>query len=243
MCKFSAHVSSPSKSLPTDMTHTGDGHCVSLDRVSKVFGRVAAVRETSLDFTDSSIYVLLGDNGAGKSTLLRMIAGLATPTSGSIVLHGVTREKIGYMAHASLLYDELTGMENLLYFAGLYSLGADAEQRCANAMTSVALDPTLAIPARDYSQGMRQRLSLARALVHSPQVILLDEPFSNVDAASASQMTALLSKLRTAGCTVVMVTHQLTIVKDIGDEFITLRGGLVVSSRRRGQLRPTEIIQ
>jgi ABC-type multidrug transport system ATPase subunit len=158
-------------------------------------------------------------------------------------LHGVTREKMGYMAHASLLYDELTGMENLRYFAGLYSLGGDAEQRCASAMNSVALEANLAIPVRDYSQGMRQRLSLARALVHSPQVILLDEPFSNVDAASASQMTALLSKLRNAGCTVVIVTHQLSIVKDIGDEFITLRAGQVISSRRRGQLRPPEIIQ
>ena len=88
-----------------------------------------------------------------------------------------------------------------------------------------------------------QRRSTARFNSHSPQVILLDEPFSNVDASSASQMTALLSKLRTAGCTVLIVTHQLSIVKDIGDEFITMRAGQVISSRRRGQLRPTEIIQ
>ena len=220
-----------------------EGQRISIERVSKVFGRVAAVRETSLEFTHSKIYVLLGDNGAGKSTLLRLIAGLAQPTSGSITLVGIEREKMGYMAHAALLYDELTGMENLLYFAHLYGLGSDAEARCANAMESVALDPGLATPVRDYSQGMRQRLSLARALVHSPQVILLDEPFSNVDAASASQMTALLSKLRTSGCTIVVVTHQLSIVKDIGDEFITFRAGQVISSRRRGQLRPTETIQ
>jgi ABC-type multidrug transport system ATPase subunit len=212
--------------------------------VSKVFGRVAAVRETTLDFVHSKIYVLLGDNGAGKSTLMRMIAGLAQPTSGSITLHGFRREQMGYMAHASLLYDELSGMENLRYFAQLYGLrGADAESRCAAVMSSVALDPALAISVCDYSQGMRQRLSLARATVHSPQVILLDEPFSNVDAASASQMTALLSKLRTAGCAIILITHQISIVKDIGDEFITLRGGQVISSRRRGQLRPTEIIQ
>jgi ABC-type multidrug transport system ATPase subunit len=204
---------------------------------------VAAVRETTLEFTHSKIYVLLGDNGAGKSTLLRMIAGLAQPTSGSITLVGVPREKLGYMAHAALLYDELTGMENLIYFARLYGMDADASQRSAGAMSAVALDPALKTAVRDYSQGMRQRLSLARAIVHSPQVMLLDEPFSNVDSASASQMTALLSKLRTAGCTVIIVTHQLSIVKDIGDEFITLRAGQVISSRRRGQLRPTEITQ
>lgn len=218
---------------------------ISLDRVSKVFGRVAAVRETTLDFIHSRIYVLLGDNGAGKSTLLRMIAGLARPTSGSVTLHGFERERVGYMAHASLLYDELTGLENLRYFAQLYGVASntDAESRCSGVMSSVALDPALAMPVRDYSQGMRQRLSLARAIVHSPQVILLDEPFSNVDAASASQMTALLSKLRAAGCLIVVVTHQISIVKDIGDEFITFRAGQLISSRRRGQLRPTEIIQ
>ncbi len=218
---------------------------ISLDRVSKVFGRVAAVRETTLEFIHSRIYVLLGDNGAGKSTLLRLLAGLAQPTSGSITLHGYTRERMGYMAHASLLYDDLTGMENLRYFAQLYGVAAttDVESRCAGVMSSVALDPALAIPVRDYSQGMRQRLSLARAMVHSPEVMLLDEPFSNVDAASASQMTGLLSKLRHAGCLIVLVTHQLNIVKDIGDEFITFRAGQLISSRRRGQLRPTDIIQ
>src|SRR5437763_3866784 len=109
-------VSSPSKSLQTDPPAETEGHRVSLERVSKVFGRVAAVRETSLEFTDSKIYVLLGDNGAGKSTLLRMVAGLIQPTSGSITLHNLTRERMGYMAHASLLYDELSGMENLRYF-------------------------------------------------------------------------------------------------------------------------------
>jgi ABC-type multidrug transport system ATPase subunit len=236
-------VSSPSKTLNNEAQPQSDGHRISIERASKVFGRVAAVRETSLEFTSSKIYVLLGDNGAGKSTLLRMIAGLAQPTSGSITLLGVPREKLGYMAHASLLYDELSGMENLIYFARLYDLGADASASSASAMSAVALDPALNTPVRDYSQGMRQRLSLARALVHSPRVILLDEPFSNVDSASASQMTALLSKLRTAGCTVIIVTHQLSIVKDIGDEFITMRAGQVISSRRRAQLRPTEITQ
>ena len=245
----SSTLSSPSKSPQSEPVTQSEEQRISLDRVSKVFGRVAAVRETTLDFIHSKIYVLLGDNGAGKSTLMRMIAGLAQPTSGSISFHGFSREQMGYMAHASLLYDELSGMENLRYFAQLYGTklygasDANAESRCASVMSSVALDPALATPVRDYSQGMRQRLSLARAIVHSPQVILLDEPFSNVDSASASQMTALLSKLRTAGCTIILITHQISIVKDIGDEFITLRGGQVISMRRRGQLRPTEIIQ
>src|SRR5437764_12428508 len=126
MRRFPTIVSSPSKSLQADPPAQTEGHRVSLERVSKVFDRIAAVRETSLEFVDSKIYILLGDNGAGKSTLLRMIAGLAQPTSGSIALHEIAREKVGYMAHASLLYDELTGMENLRYFAQLYALGGDS---------------------------------------------------------------------------------------------------------------------
>src|SRR5438874_2426041 len=166
MRRFPAIVSSPSKSLQADPPAQTEGHRVSLERVSKVFGRVAAVRETSLEFTDSKIYVLLGDNGAGKSTLLRIVAGLIQPTSGTMTLHNLTREQMGYMAHASLLYDELSAMENLRYFAQLYGLTRDAEQHCESAMNAVALDAALQTPVRDYSQGMRQRLSLARALVH-----------------------------------------------------------------------------
>src|ERR1700760_2751499 len=104
----------PTSSTPkqTEAKPLAEEQRIALDRVSKVFGRVAAVRETTLEFIHSRIYVLLGDNGAGKSTLLRLIAGLAQPTSGSITLYGYTREGMGYMAHSSLLYDELTGMEN-----------------------------------------------------------------------------------------------------------------------------------
>src|SRR5438128_496071 len=143
MRRFPVTVSTPSKSLQTDSPAQIDGRRVSVERVSKVFGRVAAVRETSLEFTDSKIYILLGDNGAGKSTLLRMIAGLIQPTSGSVTLHNLKREQMGYMAHASLLYDELSGMENLRYFAQLHGLSGGSEQRCESALNAVALDATL----------------------------------------------------------------------------------------------------
>ena len=234
-------VPTPLPSPVTSRAPETAAHSVELDRVSKVFGRKAALQETTPTFLPQRIYVLLGDNGAGKSTMMRIIAGLSQPTSGRVLLHNIAAEHLGYMAHASLLYEELSAMENLLYFDGLYETRKDTRARCADALTSVGLDAENPQPVRDYSQGMRQRLSLARAVVHGPRLLLLDEPFSNVDVASVPHMTRKLAELRNGGCTVILITHQMNLVKDLGDDFITLRAGQVVANRRRGQLRPTEI--
>ncbi|HXZ27078.1 MAG TPA: heme ABC exporter ATP-binding protein CcmA [Terriglobales bacterium] len=201
---------------------------VVLTNVSKLFGRFAALREVSAEFAPGRLYAVFGENGAGKSTLLRVMAGLTHPTSGTVALLGSTelREvtaQLGYMAHAPLLYDELSGMENLLYFAGLY--GAAAPTRCAQAMEEVGLDPALARPAGQYSQGMRQRLSLARALLHDPKLLLLDEPFSNVDVTSARAMAKLLGARRDRGLTIFLVTHQVAHAEGIADESLWLAAG------------------
>ena len=127
------------------------------------------------------------------------------------------------MAHASLLYDEMTGLENLRYFAGLQGISGIA--RCEQAMHSVALDPALARRASEYSQGMRQRLSLARATLHDPEIVLLDEPFSNLDPHSAHAMSELLAVMRDTGKTILVVTHQAGQVAEIADESIWMSGG------------------
>ena len=142
----------------------------------KQFGRFAALRGVSAEFAPRRLYAILGDNGAGKTTLLRALAGLTPPTRGSISLLGTTDLRsvcgqLGYMAHPSLLYDEMSGMENLRYFTGLYGLQDD--NVCRNAMQMVGLDPELSRRIGQYSQGMRQRLSLARAMLHNPELILL----------------------------------------------------------------------
>ena len=194
---------------------------VQLRDVTKLFGRFAALRGVSHDFRLGTLTVVLGDNGAGKSTLLRIIAGLLKQTSGKCTVSG----RIGYMAHASMLYDELTGLENLRYFAALY--GITDETRMRGLLAAVDLDSTLTRSARDYSQGMRQRLSLARAVVHDPEVLLLDEPFSNIDADSAQHIVRLLASWRDAGKTILLVTHQPVLLERVADEFLTLRQGLV----------------
>ena len=135
------------------------------------------------------------------------------------------------MAHPSLLYDEMSGMENLRYFACLYDIAGD--DRCKQVISSVGLDPDLARPVGQYSQGMRQRMSLARAILHDPKILLLDEPFSNVDVHSAREMVGLLKGMRDAGKTVFVVTHQATLLEGVADEFVWMQAGKIVDRTRQ----------
>lgn len=205
---------------------------IQLDSVSKLYGTFVALRKISLEFEAGRTYVLLGENGAGKSTLLRVIAGLLRPTHGSIRMFGEAkptdvRDRIGYMSHAPMLYDELSALENLHYFAGLYR-----DRPCLKphqALEAVNLDPALARPTGQYSQGMRQRASLARVLISQPDLLLLDEPFSNMDIASAHQMLALVQRIREQGRTIVLTTHQRELAEPIADYLVFLRAGALDS--------------
>jgi heme ABC exporter ATP-binding subunit CcmA len=208
---------------------------VELVDVVRHFGRFAALRGITANLDSGKLHVILGDNGAGKSTLLRVIAGLLAPTRGRVAVFGATylrsvAPQVGYMAHAPLLYDELSAMENLRYFAALY--GIYEEKRCAQAIRSVGLDPELTRRVGQYSQGMRQRISLARAVLHYPKLLLLDEPFSNVDVHSARDMAKLLGEMRDQGRTIVVVTHQAAIMESVADESIVMAEGRVVARER-----------
>jgi ABC-type multidrug transport system ATPase subunit len=209
--------------------------------IVKQFGRFAALRGVSAEFAAGTFHVILGDNGAGKTTLLRVLAGLAHPTRGTISIlgkapHEACRE-VGYMAHPSLLYDEMSGMENLRYFARLYEI--DGDEPCAQVIRSVRLDPELARPVGQYSQGMRQRMSLARAILHDPKILLLDEPFSNVDVHSAREIVGLLKEMRDAGKTIFLVTHQASLLEGVADEFVWMQYGQIVE--RTASLNPARV--
>jgi len=218
------------------MSPTAPAAVVSLSHVSKIFGRFAALRDVSAEFPAGKLYAILGDNGAGKTTLLRAMVGLSAPTRGSITLLGTqdlraATAAIGYMAHPRLLYEEMSGMENLRYFAALYGIRED--QPCERAIRAVALDPALSRRVGQYSQGMRQRLSLARALVHDPKILFLDEPFSNVDVVSAREMVHVLAQMRDLGKTIFIVTHQAALLEGVADEFVSMAAGQI-SARTRG---------
>jgi ABC-type multidrug transport system ATPase subunit len=209
----------------------------------KQFGRFAALRGVTAEFAAGKLYAILGDNGAGKTTLLRTLAGLNHPSSGQVTILGATKfhdicREVGYMAHPSLLYDEMSAMENLAYFARLYGIDdgipdrKTGGNRSAEAIRAVGLDPDLARPVGQYSQGMRQRMSLARALLNDPKILLLDEPFSNVDLRSAREMVRLLAGLRDQGKTIFVVTHQASLLQGSADEFIWMAAGKIVSRMR-----------
>jgi ABC-type multidrug transport system ATPase subunit len=205
---------------------------ITVSNLIKQFGRFAALRGVTAEFSSRKLYAILGDNGAGKTTLLRALAGLSRPTSGQISILGAPKfhdicHQVGYMAHLSLLYDEMSGMENLEYFARLYGV-ADLS-RCADAIRMVGLDPDLARPVGQYSQGMRQRMSLARALLNDPKILLLDEPFSNVDTHSAADMVRLLAGQRDQGKTIFVVTHQASLLEGVADEFVWMEAGQIVA--------------
>jgi heme ABC exporter ATP-binding subunit CcmA len=208
-----------------------------LTSVSKLFGTFAALKQVTLNFLPGRCYVLLGENGAGKSTLLRLLAGLLHPSFGTVEIFGSStpqeeRHRIGYMSHAAMLYDELTAVENLAYFASLYG-----NRRCLSpeeTLRAVGLDPALPRSVGQYSQGMRQRTSLARVLISEPELLLLDEPFSNMDVTSAHQMVELLGGFRRENRTIVLTTHQRELAEPIADEYVFLKAG---------RIQPTEPVE
>jgi ABC-type multidrug transport system ATPase subunit len=213
---------------------------VELQSVSKIYGTFAALRNVSVTLKSGTCTVIVGENGAGKSTMLRVIAGLITPTRGTAQVFSESpqnqRRRMAYMSHSTMLYDELTAMENLNYFASLYREGGCA---CVGspemALRAVGLDPTLTRPVGQYSQGMRQRTSLARVLQTDPELLLLDEPFSNLDVGSAHHMVELLADFRTwpvaggGSRTIVLTTHQAHLAEPIADVTLTMRSGQIIT--------------
>jgi heme exporter protein A len=190
----------------------GDGRVVHAENVTKAFGRSVVLRDLTLSASAGETVAVFGPNGAGKSTMLRLLAGLTTPTGGSLRLFEMdpasadVRRRIGLVAHQSFLYPDLTARENLRFYARMYRLD-DAAERVEAWLGKVALLDVGDRPVRLFSRGMEQRLALARALLHDPEVVLLDEPWSGLDAAAADWLAGLLRELHGRNRTILVATH------------------------------------
>lgn len=213
-----------------------------LENVQKRFGRIAALDGIDLDIPSGAL-ALLGPNGAGKSTLLRVVATLTRPTHGRIFIRGVDARKepervradIGLISHQTLLYEDLTAGENLRFYGRLYGLG-DLKERVRQALAEVGLSGRERDRVRGFSRGMKQRLAVARATLHQPAILLLDEPFAGLDAAACAMLSERLRQLRREGRTVILVTHDLQRCLDLADRFAILnRGRLVAKGETGGQ--------
>jgi heme ABC exporter ATP-binding subunit CcmA len=186
---------------------------LSFQDVGKRYGSLWALRYITLRITPGEFVLLRGPNGSGKSTLLKIAATLARPSAGKVAYPGAEnadsqsiQARIGLVAHSTMLYDELTATENLRFFGRLFGL-ADLASRAESALASVGLIDRRDSLVRTFSRGMRQRLSLARAMLHGPGVLLLDEPSTGLDQEAREWLDRTLESLHGAGCTVVMSTH------------------------------------
>jgi len=218
---------------------------LTFDRVEKRFGSLAALRGVTLEIRSGEFVALLGPNGAGKTTLLRIAALLMNPTAGKINFScpaegsadsfapESAKPLIGLVAHSTLLYDELTADENLTLFAELYDLD-DVRHRVSAALESCGLATRAGSLVRTFSRGMRQRLAIARALVHSPRMLLLDEPSSGLDQQGRVWFAATLAALHRDGCTIVASTHYRDEVLRLATRAVRLENGRVVSDSAAG---------
>jgi heme exporter protein A len=196
----------------------------------KRFGRGAALRGVDFELQRGSTLAVLGANGAGKTTLLRLAAGLARPTEGTLLVFGApatrpeSRRRVGYVGHATGVYPALTARENLLFAGRLHAL-PDLEARVDARLAQEGLDAVAQRPAGDFSRGMAQRLAIARGLLHDPEIVLLDEPFTGLDRRAGDRLAARLRALHDEARSVLWVTHDATRAAAISDEVLVLERG------------------
>ena len=215
---------------------------VEANRLSRRYGRFWALRELDLTLSEGEGVALLGANGAGKSTLLTTLATLARPSEGTLRIHGLdpyknaaqVRRRLGYVAHHTMLDDALTARENLLYYGALFGVDRLAD-RAAQRLEEMGLADRADDRVEGFSRGMRQRLSLARALLHDPRLLVLDEPFTGLDAAGCRDLAQRLAAEKARGVALILATHQLDQVLDLCDRVVVLHFGRKVDERAAGR--------
>jgi len=207
----------------------------------RTFGGLRAVDDVSFQLAPGELLTVFGPNGAGKTTLLRMLAGTLRPTAGNVRVAGepadvaarAWRSRVGVVSHQSLLYAQLSVRENLYFYGRLFGL-KDLGDRVDARLESVGLADRGSTPTRNLSRGLKQRLALARALLHDPEVVLLDEPYTGLDAHASAILRDQLASLKDGKRTVVLVTHNLGQGLEIADRVAIQFRGRFVADEDRG---------
>jgi ABC-2 type transport system ATP-binding protein len=218
---------------------------IQLTRLTKRFGAFTAVDNLSIEIGAGEFYGILGPNGAGKTTTIKMMTGLYTPTSGSIVIDGFdlrqqpdeAKRLIGYIPDQPFLYEKLTGREFLHFSAGLYRIGHEQTvSRIRELEALFELAPWVDKRSEDYSQGMRQRVSIAAALLHDPKVLIIDEPMIGLDPRSAHVVKTVLRRKSQEGVAIFMSTHSLPVAEELCDRVGIIKDGKLIFEDRRDAL-------
>ncbi len=221
---------------------------IKVRKLSKRFGLKPVLRGLDFDVQQGEFVALLGPNGAGKTTFLRILASLSKPNMGEVWIAGyrlpqqasLVRKRLGVVSHQPLLYGDLTAEENLHFYGRMYDL-MDLQARVEEGLRIVGLFERRRDLVRQYSRGMQQRLAIARAILHDPEVLLFDEPHTGLDQDAASMLDGVLREVAAKGRTVVMTSHDLARSADLASRIDILSKGLIVTSMSSSQLSPQKL--
>jgi len=207
---------------------------IDIKNLTKQADNKLILRGIDLRVEKGETVAILGPNGAGKSTLLKVLATLIKPTSGHVLVNGLELKKnhieikklLGYLPHSSLLYDHYSPLENLVFFGNIYGV-QEVEQKAIKLVKEVGLSFFLNEPVKNFSRGMIQRIAIARAIVHDPEVLLLDEPHTGLDQGAISILNNVILSMKEKGATTLMVTHDFKQAVEICDRIIIVKNGKI----------------
>lgn len=200
------------------------------------------LRGIDLSIPQGETVAILGPNGAGKSTLLKVLATLIKPTTGQVVINGLNLKKnqleikklFGYLPHSSLLYEQYSPLENLVFFGKLYGV-KNPEERAIKLVKEVGLSFFLNEPVKNFSRGMIQRIAIARAIIHDPKILYLDEPHTGLDQGAIGILNHVIVSMKEKGTTTLMVTHDFKQAAEICDRILIVKNGKIVDDFKLGE--------
>lgn len=220
-----------------------------VNKLVKRFGLKTVLRGVDFEVQPGEFVALLGPNGAGKTTFLRILASLSRPSLGEVNIAGFrlpgeaaqVRARLGVVSHLPLLYGDLTAEENLRFYARMYGI-TNYESRITEVLEMVGLNHRRRDLVRTYSRGMQQRLAIGRAVLHDPQIMLFDEPYTGLDQDACSMLDDVLKTVAAQGRTVVMTSHDLARAEELATRFDILSRGIIAASATRRQLKKSNLL-